>query len=140
MDVIRGIFDRHTQLLQKSLDFRSRRNNVLASNVANVETPGYKAKDLVFEQALGQAMASTEPGPLQVTNSKHLDGRNLVPLAGVQPLEIRTSNPVGSLDDNSVDLEREMAKLAENQVLYQGLTQMISHKFLQLRASIREGE
>ena len=140
MDVIRGIFDSHTALLQKSLDFRSRRNNLLSGNVANVETPGYKAKDLVFEHALGQAMHERTPGPLQVTNTRHLDGRVRIPLELVQPQEIRTSNPVGNMDDNSVDLEREMAKLAENQVLYQGLTQMISHKFSTLRSSIREGE
>ena len=137
---MRGIFDQHLLLLHKSLDLRARRNNVLASNIANIETPGYKAKDLVFEHALGEAMRATEPGPLELTHARHLDGRQIVPLSTVQPQVIRTSNPVGSVDGNSVDLEREMVKLGENQVAYQALTQMVSQKFAQLRLSIREGE
>lgn len=135
-----GIFDRHINLMQKSLDFRSQRNALLASNIANLETPGYKAKDLVFEKALGSAMKAEIPGPLNTTNAAHRDGRDIVPLALVQPKVIRSANPVGSLDGNSVDLEREMVKLGENQVVYQALTQMISHKFKSLRLSIREGE
>ena len=137
---MRGIFDEHLQLLHKTMDFRARRNNVLASNVANVETPGYKSRDLVFERALGDAMKASEPGPLEVTHSKHLDGRQIRPLNLVEPDVIRTSNPMGGLDDNSVDLEREMVKLGENQVVYQALAQMVSHKFSQLRMAIREGD
>ena len=135
---MRGIFDQHLALLQKSMDFRARRNVVLASNVANIETPGYKAKDIVFENALGQAMQASLPGPLEVTDPRHFDGRFIVPLNDVKPQTILTSNPVGNLDDNSVDLEREMVKLGENQVEYQALTQMVSHKFAQLRMAIRE--
>lgn len=137
---MRGIFDQHMQLLQKSMDFRARRNTVLATNIANIETPGYKAKDLVFEEALGKAMKAHLPGPLDVTNGRHLDGRQILPLSQVRPEVIRTSNPVGNLDENSVDLEREMVKLGENQVNYQALSQMVSHKFSQLRLSIREGD
>lgn len=139
MNVTKGIFDRQIQLLNKSLDMRSKRNGMLAGNIANVETPGYKAKDLVFENALGSAMKAHIPGPLQTTSSKHFDGRNTLRLDQVNPQVIRSSSPVGNLDGNTVDLEREMAKLAENQVLYQGLTQMISHKFTALKNSIREG-
>jgi flagellar basal-body rod protein FlgB len=135
-----GIFDRDFTLLERSLDFRARRNGVLAGNVANIETPGYKAKDLVFEKALGEALKSHEPSPLNVTNPRHLDGRTATPLSRVQPRLIQSANAVGSVDGNSVDLEREMAKLAENQIAYQSLAQMISHKFLQMRIVIREGE
>jgi len=135
-----GIFDRDITLLERSLDFRAKRNNLLAGNVANIETPGYKAKDLVFEQALGAALKAQEPSAMVTTHARHLDGRAATPLERVQPGVIQTSNPVGSVDGNSVDLEREMAKLAENQIAYQSLAQMISHKFLQLRTVIREGE
>jgi flagellar basal-body rod protein FlgB len=108
--------------------------------VANIETPGYKAKELVFEQALGDALKSQEPGPLQTTNARHLDGRGATRLEMVKPRIIDSANPVGSVDGNSVDMEREMAKLAENQIAYQSLAQMISQKFMQLRTVIREGE
>jgi len=135
-----GIFDRDITLLERSLDFRSKRNNLLSGNVANIETPGYKAKDLVFEQALGKALKAYEPGPMNTTHPRHLDGRNATPLSLVQARTIQSANPVGAVDGNSVDIEREMAKLAENQIAYQALGQMISHKFLQLRTAIREGE
>jgi flagellar basal-body rod protein FlgB len=85
-------------------------------------------------------MRANEPGPLNVTDPRHLDGRNILPLSEVKPEVIRTGNPVGNLDENSVDLEREMVKLGENQVVYQALAQMVSHKFGQLRLSIREGD
>jgi flagellar basal-body rod protein FlgB len=135
-----GLFDRHLQMIGKSLDFRAQRNNLLSGNIVNIEILGYKARDLVFEEALGQAMKAHEPGPLQVSDPRHLDGRPPTSLALAKPSEIQTSNPVGNVDGNSVDLEREMAKLAENQLAYQALTQMMTFKLSQLRAAIREGE
>jgi flagellar basal-body rod protein FlgB len=134
------IFDKQITLLRKALDFRFLRQNMLAANVANVETPGYKAKDLIFEKALGEAMRAEEPGPLRVTNPRHFDGRKLTPLELVKPEVIRSANAVGSLDGNSVDLEREMAKVAENQMAYEVLTQILTSKFRGLRIAIREGE
>lgn len=135
-----GLFDRHVQLIHKSLDFRAQRNILLAGNIANIETPGYKAQDLVFEKALGEAMRAREPGPLTITHPRHLDGRMAKPLALVKPEVIQSANPVGSLDGNSVELEKEMAKLAENQVSFQALAQMMTFKFNQLRTAMREGE
>jgi len=133
------LFDTHTQLLERSLDFRSRRNTLLAANVANLETPGYKAKDLVFEDALGKAMQARQPGPLRVTDSRHLDGSRSVPLDQVQARQIRSFNPTGSLDGNTVDMEREMEKLAENQIAYQGMVRMVSHKLGILKTAVTEG-
>ena len=133
------LFDVSFTLLQKSLDFRSKRNALLASNVANLETPGYKARDLVFENALGKAMKAQLPGPLRVTDPKHMDGNRALPLDMVRPQLIRTATPDAALDGNTVNLETEMAKLAENQIAYQAYTQMISLKFQALKAVIREG-
>ncbi len=135
-----NLFSDHIALLHKSLDFRARRNALLASNVANLETPGYKARDLVFEQALGKAMKAHLPGPLRVTHPSHMDGRQILPLKLVQPQVIESANHLGSMDGNTVDLDKDMAKLSENQIAYQALTQMISYKFQTLRTVIREGE
>ena len=133
------IFDKHFTLLQRSLDFRSQRQNLLTANVANAETPGYRAIDLVFEQALGEAMRAEEPGPLRVSDRRHFDGNDAVPLDMVKPVTIKSGNPVGTLDGNTVDLEREMAKLGENQIMYQVMTQIISSRFRGLRHVIKEG-
>ena len=133
------LFDVQFALLQKSLNFRTKRNSLLASNVANLETPGYKSRDLVFEDALGKALKARMPGPLTVTNAKHLDGSRALPLDLVQPQLIQTATPDAALDGNTVNLETEMAKLAENQLAYQAFSQMISHKFQVLKTAIREG-
>ena len=134
------LFDTQFMLLRKSLDFRTKRNGLLAGNVANLETPGYKAKDLVFEAELGKAMKAHQPGPLRVTDARHLDGRQATRLELVQPRVIRTASPDASLDENTVNLETEMAKLGENQLAYYALTQMISYRFQALKTAIREGE
>ena len=134
------LFDPQFTMLAKSLDFRTKRNALLGSNVANLETPGYKSRDLVFEAALGEAMRAQEPGPLRVTDARHMDGRKPVRLDTVKPEVIQTASPDASLDDNSVNLETEMAKLAENQLAYQALTQMISGRFAALKTAIAEGE
>ena len=134
------LFDSRITLVSKSLDFRAQRNALLGGNVANVETPGYKSKDLVFEEALGDAMRARQPGPLQVTDPRHMDGRQKIPLERVTPEVITTASPESSLDGNTVDLETEMAKLAENQLAYNALSQMIVHKLQLLKTSIREGD
>ena len=133
-----GLYDTRFTLLQKALDFRVARHNVLASNIANVETPGYKARDLVFEKALGQALKAHQPGPLTVTHAKHLDGRNITPLELVQPKSIRSGSPVGSLDGNTVDMEREMAKLAENQIDFNAVTQMMMKRGSTIKSAVTE--
>ena len=82
---MRGIFDQHVQLLHKTLDFRAKRNALLSGNIANMETPGYKAKDLVFEKALGEAMKAHLPGPLTVTDRRG-STRTVVDDVAVAPL------------------------------------------------------
>jgi flagellar basal-body rod protein FlgB len=134
------LYDKHFALIQKTLDLRFQRQNALAANVANVETPGYRAKELVFEKALGAAMRAGEPGPLRVTNARHFDGKPALPLELVKPEIIRAGNPVGSIDGNTVDMEREMAKLAENQLAYATLTRILTERFRALRIAIQEGE
>ncbi len=137
--ILPRLFDVHFSLLGKSLDFRAKRNSLLAGNLANVETPGYKAKDMVFEKALGKAMHSLEPGPLKVSHPNHNDGHFPLPVHQVSATVIETATPDASLDGNTVDLETEMAKLAENQLMFNGLVQMMGHKFRLLKMAIREG-
>ena len=67
-------------IAQKSLDFRTSRHDLLASNVANKDTPGYQAEDLVFRASLEKALQAEQPGPLKQTDSRHFDGRNTPPL------------------------------------------------------------
>jgi len=126
-------------LIQKTLDFRSQRQDLLASNIANKDTPGFKAEDLVFEKSLENALFSEEPGPLKTTNLKHFDGRNTPPLELVKAQRINSAAPFPDFDGNTVDLDREMAKMAENQLMYNASIRMLTHQFRMLKTAITEG-
>jgi flagellar basal-body rod protein FlgB len=118
------VFDKTLKALQVAGSARQLRQNVLASNVANVETPGYKAKKVDFEDALKSALHSE--------NSMALD-------AGISPdvydnPEIDVSN-----DGNTVDMEKEMAAMTENNIMFRAVTQMINKKLAALKYAANDG-
>lgn len=133
------LFNKNITLLSKALDLRARRNTFIASNIANRETPGYRAQDLVFEKELDQALHSDRPGPLNVSDPRHFDGVKREPLELVSGTQINSFNPAPKMDGNTVDMDKEMSKLAENQIMYNAITQMISKKFQSLKYAISEG-
>ncbi len=118
-----GLFDRTIGLLEKTLDLRMQNQQVISANIANVDTPGYQGVHLEFEQGLKRALDSSAAG-----NFEHL-----------RPRVVRTADPGSIGDRNGVNLEEEMIALAENQMLYEAATQMISKKFGLLRYVIQEG-
>ena len=126
-------------IAQKSLDFRTSRHDLLASNVANKDTPGYQAEDLVFRASLEKALQAEQPGPLKQTDSRHFDGRNTPPLNEVEAQRILSASPYPDFDGNTVDLDREMAKIAENQLMYYATLMMLALKFRGLKSAIAEG-
>ena len=126
-------------IAEKSLDFRTSRHDLLASNVANKDTPGYQAEDLVFRASLEKALQAEQPGPLKQTDSRHFDGRNPPPLNEVEAQRILSASPYPDFDGNTVDLDREMAKIAENQLMYNATMRMLSHKFRGLKSAVSEG-
>ncbi len=135
-----GIFgNKIFSLAQKSLDFRTQRHDLLSSNIANKDTPGYHAEDMVFEKSLQKALHADEPGLLQTTNSKHFDGRNTPPIDQVEAQRIQSASPFPDFDGNTVDLDREMAKVAENQLMYNATIRMLTHQFRMLKTTITEG-
>lgn len=133
------LFDKNLTLISKALSLQSRRNSLIASNIANRETPGYRAQDLVFEKQLTKALYSDRPGPLNTSNSKHFDGIEREPLELVEGRQINSFNPDPRMDGNTVDLDKEMAKLAENQLMYQMTVRAAIWKFRLLKSAISEG-
>ncbi len=94
-----GMFENNIfTLIQKTLDFRTQRQDLLTSNIANKDTPGYKAEDMVFEKSLEKALHAEEPGLLKTTNSRHFDGRNTPPLKLVQAQRIHSASPFPDFD------------------------------------------
>jgi flagellar basal-body rod protein FlgB len=125
--------------MQEALSFHRDRHAVLAGNLANLDTPGYRAADLerkdadpaTFAVEAQAAMARTNPGhmagPADVTNGP----------AGVVKFDDGAANPNG--DGNAVDLEREMAKIAANKIRYATTTELVSRRMALLRYTAGDG-
>lgn len=107
--------------LGSAIDMLQTRHRVLTENVANAETPGYRAKDVDFGTALAQAFE--EP-------RAHGEG-TAVEIA-------KDSRASVKIDGNSVDLDTEMAKLSENAFKLEALTQILSRKYVGLKTLIAE--
>lgn len=132
------IFDRTMGLLQRTLDLRSARQRVIASNLANEETPGYRASELTFMDQMQSAQKGRLPIVLAATQSRHFGVRGP---QGIQAVTGKLSEvPAGDLplDANSVNLELEMAKLSENAMQYNAAATILAAKFRGLLSAIRD--
>jgi len=126
----RDLFSSTLDVLHKTLDLRQQRHTVLASNLANVETPGFIAKDVRFEEALRAAAAPPPPSPLRRTHPEHLPVvHQMTTIRDVQGTLVATpSNDIGR-DLNTVSLDREMAKLTTNTFHYNAVADILSRRF-----------
>ncbi len=132
-----GVFNKTFDLLEKTLDVSHVRHKALTSNIANAETPGYKAKDVNFETELKRQLGSVGAGVrVQRTHPGHI----AVGKAGSLPIRAIDS-PSGSagLDGNSVNLETEMVRLAENTIRYEIAAKLMKRKFAGLMNAIKGG-
>lgn len=122
MDIFKGI-----RKVEPHVDFTWKRHKVILSNLANVDTPNYRAKDLEFKKQV-------ERIPLKTTNPKHIK-----PLSeeGFRVIEVKR-RLVGN-DRNNVSVEEEMAKLAQNRIAYEVYMKMISGNVEKLNNIIRGG-
>jgi len=138
---LEGLFNTTINVLGKSIDLRAKNQNLIASNIANAETPNYVPKSLAFEDELQGALKSGRKGTPAITNPRH------IPLKGVgssidsvtgRVIETPASTP--GKDGNAVELEGEMSKLAENQIMYNASVQFLSRQFTELRNALKEGK
>ncbi len=133
-----GISDKTTDALGASINLRLLRQNVTSSNIANAETPGYHAKKVDFEEALDRALDHEGLGKLHVSSDEHfLMGQGAISRARADVYE----NPEGNIsnDGNTVDMEKEMATLADNSILYRAALQLINKKLGAMRYAVTEG-
>jgi len=129
-------FDKALGSHEKALLFQSRRTAILASNIANADTPGYKARDIDFNQALKQENADTiSSTSLKTTHPRHIGNSDSDTLSGVEMKYRTPSQP--TLDGNTVELQKEQAAFAENAVRYQATLKFLGGRFRGLRAAIR---
>lgn len=119
--------DRSVAPMVRGLEMRNRRHSAIAANVANVDTPGYRAVDITFEAELDGARLR-----LATTDPRHRSGRGAAQGIG-------RPTPVGGQprrDGNDVDIDREMIKLAENQIEYQFLARALGGHFRRIKEAI----
>ena len=125
-------------LLEQALDFRAERHTRIASNIANVETSRYQATDIEFEEALKEAIPTDNSPAVTYTHPRHLPARLRDRVAISPNLIYRKSAGVGN-DLNSVDVDTEMAQLAQNNLLYNATAQLLAKKFTSIRLAIDGG-
>jgi flagellar basal-body rod protein FlgB len=106
-------------LLEKALDIRAFYHRILASNIANVETPGYKEKDIDFKKELDSL--TREPANIEVN------------------VKDTTEGGIAAIDGNTVSMEDQIVKMTENTLMFNSLVQMINKKFSMIRYAINEG-
>jgi flagellar basal-body rod protein FlgB len=130
-----GLFDSTTAVLKKTLDLRMQNQQVIASNIANAETPGYAAKRFEFEDQLRAAVAANDSNMLR-THPLHLprQGDSIEKVNG-RIVEYPDTSGLG--DRNSVDMDHEMAVMAKNQLYYEATTQLLSRKMGILKYAIQ---
>lgn len=117
-------------MFQDALDGSSRRHEAIADNLANVNTPGYKRKEVNFEQQLQDAYMGDDPEvPLFQAHPKHMDLRTSPP---VEPDVHQVTDTTMRNDGNNVDPDRQMARMAKNDMYYRGLSQFTNQQFTTL--------
>ncbi|MFN3395590.1 MAG: flagellar basal body rod protein FlgB [Thermodesulfovibrionales bacterium] len=118
--------DNGFRILERLLRFTGLRHGVLASNIANADTPGYRAKDIRFQASLEDEIS------LNVTNPAHMKGSN----PDSTPVAV-TEQGGEWLDRNNVELDVEIAKMTENALLYQAGINMLSTKIRMFKNALR---
>lgn len=128
------LFSNTIHSLEKALDYSALRQKVISNNIANVDTPNYKAQDVSFKNLLANETDSLMRA--NRTNEKHIEftssKRSKSPL-------ITKNDTAYNHNGNNVDIDKEMALLAENQIYYNAITQRISGKFNTLKTVVKGG-
>lgn len=132
-----GIGTRGLDAAERSLDFITRSTHLTSSNIANSETPGFKAKKLEFEKAMANALnqgagKGMYPGGMAKTNPRHFP---VTELSRIKP-EISGTGTSENPDGNNVNLEKEMARLSELNIKYSAYTAIVGKELDKLKTAI----
>ncbi len=120
-----GAFN-YINVLEKGLDASWTRNSVISNNIANVDTPGYKRKDVQFEDHLMAAIGYTDDLDREVANVD-MDELFATTYTEYEDVSYR-------IDGNNVDIDTESAELAKNQIKYYTMLDSVSQEFSRLKS------
>lgn len=127
------LFEGTINTLEKSLNYASAKNNAISNNIANVDTPFFKAGDVVFKHALNGALERQLE--LKQTHSKHIPHAQINQSFETIVRQGTTYNHNG----NNVDIDKEMTDLAKNQIYYRSMVDRLNGKFQSLQMVVRGG-
>lgn len=131
------LFDRLHGGLGKVLDLRSAQHAVTASNLANAETPGYRAKYIPFDKMLSEAVGRGDSMEMRRTEARHVVGPGADP-SNPEVMEIEP--PPWAPDQNSVIPEREVVRLNENSLMYESVSRGLSKRMAMLKYAAADGK
>ncbi|AEM74532.1 flagellar basal body rod protein FlgB [Caldicellulosiruptor acetigenus] len=130
-----NMFDK-IDLYKKALDWAWKRNEIISNNIANADTPGYKAKDLDFEAFLQKSLNQEENLELVTTDERHIKESSS---SQDNSIEVLDSSLQMRLDQNTVDIEQEMGKLLQNSLYFDGVSLQLSREINKWKTVIKEG-
>ena len=126
------------RFFQQSLGLRAQRQEVLSSNIANADTPNYKARDFDFKTAMENAMGNRMSLPdtqLTLTSARHIPGQAVSP----PNVDLQYRLPYqASLDGNTVDMDNERVRFADNTLHYQSSLQVLSGRIRSMMLAVQE--
>jgi flagellar basal-body rod protein FlgB len=123
--------------LQKGLNASWLRNEVISNNIANVDTPGFKASQVRFEDLMAEATDSGTGGlEMAVTDENHISGVNASSIENVEPEVITDTTTTTRLDGNNVSIDNEMVELAKNSINYYATVSKINSEFRKINSAI----
>jgi flagellar basal-body rod protein FlgB len=137
-----GLFDGRINIMGGTLGLRLARHDIPSTNLANMDTPGFRAKHLRFEEVLARHL-TRNPGELEAaqTDNKHIPTKNPVRAFEVASHAVKMS-PYGwdEYDDDVLDIDKEMTLLTKNQIIYNTTVQMLAKSFEGLKLAITGGQ
>jgi flagellar basal-body rod protein FlgB len=134
-------FSQTIDLLHRSLDVASLRQDVYANNLANADVPNFKRSDVNFESYLKRALDSEQYKPavtLATDNPRHISNDTSIDYRTVQPRRVLDYLTTSKADGNNVDAEQEEMKILQNQMLYELLTSATNFQFSQVKVVLQE--
>ena len=134
---MKSLFPDHLELTAKVMDFQLQRQNIVSANLANINTPGYKARRLEFEKDLQAALGLSESGAMARTHPDHFPVAFSPDQAEASVTKSLTPRVIQGVDN--VDLDTEMAAMAKNNLLYSTLSTVIHKSFTGLKQTIQDG-
>ena len=129
------LYGKTIQSLDRSLDYANLKNQTIANNIANADTPGYKSEAVSFKDTLQETMDASFTA--KRTNPKHLAFGSTADTSEFQVT--KKEGTTYTNNGNNVDVDKEMSELADNQLYYQALVDRMSGKFNSLSKVIKGG-